>query len=152
MKPKAILLDLDGTVAQKTNRNYYEWHKLDSDDPILPVLNIVRHYPNKIIILTARNEGYPASKKNKARFEGWSDEKIQTIGRKLTTQWVWLHVGDVEKIIMKPAHSFENSAKFKLDEYKKLCDSYDVEAIIDDNEQVCQTFKDKTNIQVIQIK
>lgn len=151
MKPKAILVDLDDTVARKTTRHHYCWHRLDEDEPILPVLSLVRNCPYKIIILTARNEGYPATNKTRAKFPDWTDEEIETIGRKLTTQWVWLHVGDVEKIIMKPAKSFEKSSVFKLDEYRKLCDSYDIEAIIDDNEHVCKAFKEETDIQVIQI-
>jgi predicted kinase len=40
--PKAIIVDIDGTVALRNGRGPFDWHRVGEDDPNLPVCSIVR--------------------------------------------------------------------------------------------------------------
>lgn len=44
IKDKFILCDIDGTIAQMSNRNPYEFHKVDTDLPITPVIEIIKYF------------------------------------------------------------------------------------------------------------
>lgn len=63
MKRKAIIVDIDGTIAEKYFwRNYYEYDKVELDTPIQWVIDIIElfsyYQPSlEIIFLTGRKEG-----------------------------------------------------------------------------------------------
>lgn len=76
-KPRAAIVDLDGTLAEKTNRGWYEYWRADTDDLVIPVhatiwalleTGVVDH----LIFLTGREEsGREAAEKfldEKAKF------------------------------------------------------------------------------------
>jgi replicative superfamily II helicase len=149
---KCIIVDIDSTIAQKVSRHHYEWHRVGEDAPIVEVIDLIKSYPHKIIILTARNEGFPATPKNKAKFNQLSDDEIRMIGRVETERWIATHVGDVERIIMKPCDSFENATLFKQKAYHALVDEgWDVEYIVDDNPDVCNMFQNEEGLLVLRV-
>lgn len=59
MKTRTIIVDLDGTVCTKSDRGWYEFSKVDTDIPIMDIVNLVRqlHIDGyKIVFCTAREE------------------------------------------------------------------------------------------------
>lgn len=54
--PRAIIVDLDGTLAIRKNRGPFEWNKVDQDDINIPVANLVKKYSGKILIMSGRDE------------------------------------------------------------------------------------------------
>lgn len=57
--PKAIIVDIDGTVARNVSRNIYDTSRYYEDAPILEVLTVIRALEaqgSKIIFLTGRDE------------------------------------------------------------------------------------------------
>jgi len=57
-KPKAILLDVDGTAMKMGNRGPFEWHNVLVDTPNTPVIEAVKAFQNagiKIIVMSGRD-------------------------------------------------------------------------------------------------
>lgn len=136
---KTILIDVDGTVATKGDRNYYQWHLLDRDLPKPHIIDMVMNYPcDYKFILTARNEGYPSTPKNLKKFPDITN--VEKIGRELTEAWVLKYMGVVDDIFMKPANCYDNSAVWKSLKVKELEEKgFDISLIVDDNPEVCDT-------------
>lgn len=56
--PKAIIYDIDGTLALMGNRSPFDWDKVDRDDPnhvVIHTLQMYREAGYKIILLTGRD-------------------------------------------------------------------------------------------------
>lgn len=56
--PNALIVDIDGTVALKGDRDIYNWEKVDLDLPNMPIIRIVNWYSSsgcKIIFLSGRD-------------------------------------------------------------------------------------------------
>ena len=43
-KPKAIIVDVDGTIADKGKRNPFQWDKVGCDTPRLEIINMIRAF------------------------------------------------------------------------------------------------------------
>ena len=43
-KPKAIIVDVDGTIANKCDRSPFEWDKVGCDTPRLEIINMIRAF------------------------------------------------------------------------------------------------------------
>lgn len=59
MKNRTIIVDLDGTVCSKTDRGWYDFSKVDRDNPIQPIVDLVKqlHIDGyQIVFCTAREE------------------------------------------------------------------------------------------------
>ncbi len=59
--PRAIIIDLDGTVALKGERSAYDYNRVDEDLPNKPVIKIVENYlsygqGNRVIFLSGRED------------------------------------------------------------------------------------------------
>jgi hypothetical protein len=143
-KKRVIVIDLDDTIAKKVTRHHFDWTRVGEDAPIEYVLRILDAYQDsfpmvKRIILTARNEGYPNPLKQQPELTNY-----KTIGREQTEAWVAEHVGEVDRVIMKPAESFQKSPEFKVEEIQKLLDEgLDIEFIMDDNVAVIEAVKER---------
>jgi len=48
--PTAIIVDIDGTLADSNGRNIYDLSKVEFDLPIMPVVNFVKSVKDKILI------------------------------------------------------------------------------------------------------
>lgn len=53
--PKAILVDIDGTLAKMKNRSPFDWHKVGEDECKVVVKNIVNSYNGKVIVFSGRD-------------------------------------------------------------------------------------------------
>jgi predicted kinase len=56
--PKAIIVDVDGTLAKHTHRSPFEWDKVSTDDPIEHVVDLVKAIQDNyyIICMSGRDE------------------------------------------------------------------------------------------------
>lgn len=54
----AYLVDVDGTLARRDGRGPFEWDKVGTDKPNLPVVNLVRHLGaiHRIVVMSGRDE------------------------------------------------------------------------------------------------
>lgn len=123
---KAILVDLDNTIAMLGDRHFYDWGKVEVDSPISSMIEIVKRYPNKVIILTGRATGH---------------KKGTLYGREATERWIKTHVGDVECVLMRDAGDFRSSVTVKKELLEThVIGKYDIEFAMDDDSAVCEMY------------
>lgn len=133
--PRAILVDLDGTLAHMGDgRGPFEWHKVDQDAPDENVLNIVRtlSLTYNIVFMSGRDASC----------------------RKLTLDWLRVYYKNLPEfeLYMRPENNYEkdNIVKRKLfDEFIK--DKYYVEAVLDDRDQVVQMWREELGLKCLQV-
>jgi predicted secreted acid phosphatase len=139
LKTKAIIVDLDGTLANSGHRVRYvdgsqkkDWDKfnaLSAYDPIhewcLEIVNQFNRAGYKIIFLTARSDSQST--------------------RKITETWLSTHVGpgvDYE-LIMRAGDDFRTDYITKRDLFQQhVMPKYDVLFAIDDKLAVCNMWRD----------
>lgn len=97
--PFAIICDMDNTIAHGHERHVYDYEKVDTDIPDLPIIDLVRGLAKPavyLIILTARED----------------------IGncRLKTTEWVKKHVGlEPNLVLMRSLKDHRHSNEVKKD-------------------------------------
>lgn len=130
-KQKAVIFDIDETVAKKSKeRGYREYDKVSLDTPITPTIAVLRLYFQagyKIIFITSRRE----------------------ICREKTVVWLDKYIGVEYQLFMRQEkHSkkekYTDSELVKLDIYNKFIkDLYDVEAVFEDRQSVIEMWHEQ---------
>lgn len=118
--PKAIIYDIDGTIAEMSNRGPFEWGKVGNDNPRSFVIDMLKNHSRQgyeIIICSGRSD--------ECKYE--------------TEMWLNLHVG---------SHYFVDLHMRKSGDYRKDCvvkeeifwthlsHKYNIEAVVDDRDQM----------------
>lgn len=118
--PKAIICDLDGSIAEISHRSPYDTAKCFADMPVSSVVDIVKMFHrdgHKIIFCSGREDT-------------WYE---------LTKDWLDTHVGIEYELFMRPSGNFTKDALIKETIFNEhIRDKYNVRAVIDDRLQVCQ--------------
>lgn len=116
-KPKAIIVDVDGTVADmKDYRGPFQWDLVDLDDPRPFVIEMVENYHAlgyKVIFLSGRSD----------------------VCRDLTRDWLDRHIGFLswDELYMRKEGDYRKDAEIKEEIFwTELADSYNIVAAIDD--------------------
>lgn len=118
--PKAIIVDIDGTLALMHNRTPFEWHKVAQDLPNTPIINIVKNYPHKIIIVSGRDE----------------------ICKPETIQWLQQHEIPYNHLHMRPANNFDPDTTIKNNIFQfHIKDKFFIDYILDDRTQVVDLWR-----------
>lgn len=124
IKHKAIIVDIDGTVAHRTDRDIYDYQEAinDSSDPvIIEILRSLWEQDYKIIFVSGR-----------------SDECIQ-----VTREWLRLHCPPYIGLYMRQAGDFRQDAIVKKELYETyIKDYYDVLCVFDDRNQVVDMWRE----------
>lgn len=128
-KQKAVIFDIDETVANKSKeRGYREYDKVDLDTPITPTIAVLRLYfqaKYKIIFITSRRE----------------------FCREKTVVWLDKYIGVEYQLFMRQEkqskkEKYTDSELVKLDIYNKsIKDLYDVEAVFEDRQSVIEMWR-----------
>lgn len=139
-KPKAIICDIDGTVAEMNGRGPFDWDKVDTDLPKKDVIEIIKSHKEKggydIIFLTGREGTLDCSTKTLA----WIEEKF---GWKYPDDF-FFHIraeGDHRKDSIIKKEIFED----------KIKDEFDVVAIYDDRDQVISMWRLELGLTAFQV-
>lgn len=142
-KPKYVVVDLDGTVADCTHRLHYiqgehkDWHAFYNacadDKPIDSIIEMVRALNERmfyIVFLTGRSE----------------------VARTLTEEWLIANnMHRYEALIMRPKGDYREDSVVKLEMLKKyLTDNDEVAFILDDRSSVVKAFR-KEGFKVLQV-
>lgn len=115
----AILVDVDGTVAEMCNRSPYDWGKVGGDSPIEEVLEIINllGHSHQIIFMSGRDEAC----------------------RTETSDWLDKHVNlEHDYLLYMRAHGdMRKDSIVKLELFQKhVASSYNVKMVFDDRPQV----------------
>ena len=131
--PKAIICDLDGTLALMKNRGPYEGAKCESDLPNPPVVNLVKTYQklgHKILLLSGRSEQFKPETEN------------------------WLKTYDIsyDGLWMRRAKDNRKDAIVKRELFETHIESdYCIEFVLDDRDQVVDLWRLELKLPCLQV-
>ncbi|MBP6236171.1 MAG: AAA family ATPase [Saprospiraceae bacterium] len=131
--PKAIICDLDGTLALLNGRSPFDASKCDQDLPNIPVVNMVKNYYQlgyKILLVSGREDVYqPQTEKWLAR----------------------LNISYTE-LIMRKAGDYRKDAIIKREIFETFIDGkYFVELVLDDRNQVVDLWRNDLQLPCFQV-
>jgi phosphoglycolate phosphatase-like HAD superfamily hydrolase len=132
-KPRAVVWDLDGTLADDRARAHFveveqgrerDWHSyfdaIDSDPPIaasMEILHAMRAYGARIVFLTGRPD----------------------FTRPKTERWLQANgLGDYDLLVMRPEGERRHAGEFKVDEIRRLRDRYELICAFEDRIDVAE--------------
>ncbi len=122
MKPTAIIVDVDGTLAHMNGRSPYDPSKYHEDTVDEVVRNLVHRYANDhiIIVCSGRDDTY----------------------RDVTAQWLDDNGVDWEHLIMRKGGDRRNDALVKQELYERhIAPNYDVQFVLDDRNRVVNMWR-----------
>lgn len=124
--PHCILVDLDGTVALNlSGRPYYgEGCKegLKTDEPIIPIINLIENYKGKVVFFTGRDESV----------------------KEETKEWINSHINIKDyELIMRPLYDYSDGAVCKAILYKDfIYNRYYVDFVLEDSDKIVKTLRE----------
>lgn len=126
--PRAIICDLDGTLALLGKRSPYDTARATEDLLNLPVANVIEVYANqkafdvRLILISGREERY----------------------RDITEAWLAKHgVANYEALYLRPSGDRRKDYIVKGEVYERdIKDKYDVLFVLEDRDQVVRMWRD----------
>lgn len=130
--PKAVWVDVDGTVARMFGRSPFAWDRVGEDQPIHHVIDIVKALRKdgyKIVVMSGRDE----------------------VCRPQTIEWLNRHGIEFDDIFMRPQGSQTKDSKIKHDLFwDNVAHKYDIRFALDDRQQVVDFTRNVLGIPVLQ--
>lgn len=122
--PRAVLVDVDGTVALRGSRSPYDESLLHEDAPNMPVIEVVRALSDagfRLVFVSGRTQSSLES----------------------TTAWIRMHVRrPIEQLYMREVGDDRRDALIKKDIYEdSIRDHFDILCVIDDRQQVVDSWR-----------
>lgn len=122
-KQKAVIVDIDGTVATRTNRDPYDYSKVLYDAPKPEVIEVVASLwrsGHAIIFVSARDDSC------------YTD----------TFEWLRLHCPPFVKLHMRKTGDIRNDGVVKSEIYEELIKpNWDVLCVLDDRQTVVDMWR-----------
>jgi hypothetical protein len=131
VKPRIILCDVDGTVAdsrrgQPGRRGPYDWHRVGEDEPIQPIVDLVWLFFRlnwEVFFISGRDE----------------------VCRGETLRWLRRHFGHAfpaQALLLRPHGDNRRDSVVKRELYENLIEPYyEVAYVLDDRNQVVQEWR-----------
>lgn len=124
--PRCIIVDIDGTLAYKGDRGWYDWNKVDCDTVVEPVAELVRRYYYDLGYVVMIFSGRDGSCKE------------------MTQQWLWDNEIPYNEFHMRKAGDTRNDSIVKTELFDQHVNGlYSVEFVIDDRLSVIQTWVER---------
>jgi len=121
--PRAVIVDIDGTVADAVNRSPYDYSKVFTDAPkwsVIDVVNEAYNAGNKIIFMSGRPESC----------------------RNNTELWLQQYIGTYHELFMRTTGDHRPDYVIKLELFNKhIRNDYWVQRCIDDRKQVIDMYR-----------
>lgn len=130
---KAIISDIDGTVAKSVNRSSYDYDKVDQDEPNMPIinlLNILNSNGKKIVFFSGRDE----------------------ICREKTVNWLKRYFDFEIELYMRRNNDFRKDNIIKAELYSNyIKNKYFIEFVVDDRDQVVDLWRNELQLTCLQV-
>jgi len=139
--PMCIIIDIDGTLAEKGDRSPYEWEKVGLDKPKKDVIDLVQSI------------GWDDIEKTEVIFFSGRD----SVCRKQTIDWLVKQVGGDEEFIderlfMRPEGDQRKDTVIKKELYENhVLGKYRVRFILDDRDQVVNLWRNELGLTCLQV-
>ncbi|PSK94331.1 putative kinase [Taibaiella chishuiensis] len=131
--PKAILCDLDGTLALLNGRDPYNASGCDADLLNTPVANVLRNYKQfgyQVILVSGREDTY----------------------KEPTLRFLEQHAIVYDQLLMRAAGDGRKDAIIKRELFdREIAGKYYIEFILDDRNQVVQMWRDDLKLPCFQV-
>lgn len=131
--PKAIICDLDGTLALMNGRNPFDASKCDEDEINNPVANVLRNYKKlgyEILLVSGREDRY----------------------KDPTLRFLEKHQIEYDELIMRKTQDSRKDSIIKTEIYNEFIkDKYFVEFVLDDRNQVVDTWRNDLKLPCFQV-
>lgn len=122
--PKAIMCDLDGTLASMVGRSPFDWSRVGEDDVNEFLLEQLKELSKKYVIILASG-----------RDEGQC--------RKITEEWLKRHSVPYTHLYMRPSDDSRRDDIVKEEIYRKNIEGkYNVVVVFDDRNRVVQKWRE----------
>lgn len=132
--PKAIMVDLDGTVALMGDRSPYDYDKVDLDLPNSPVIDIVTKYSltHQIIFMSGREDSCEAK----------------------TREWINYHIvdNDLYHLFMRKSGDKRKDSIVKRELFEQnIQNKYFIQFVLDDRDQVVEMWRNELGLTCLQV-
>jgi len=131
--PKAIICDLDGTLALMNGRNPFDANKCDEDLINEPVANVLKNYKKlgyKILLVSGREDRY----------------------KEPTLRFLTIHGIEYDDLIMRKTKDSRKDSIIKTEIYNDhIKDKYFIEFVLDDRNQVVDTWRKDLKLPCFQV-
>ncbi|MCC9071133.1 AAA family ATPase [Flavobacterium sp. F-65] len=131
--PKAIICDLDGTLALMNGRNPFDASKCDEDLLNEPVANVLRNYKKldyKILLVSGREDRY----------------------KEPTLRFLEKHAIEFDELMMRKSQDNRKDSIIKTEIYNDFIkDKYFVEFALDDRNQVVDMWRNDLKLPCFQV-
>ena len=116
---KAVIFDIDGTLAEKGDRSPYDWSKVGEDKPIQPIIDLLHLFQKdgyKIIVFSGRD----------------------SVCMRETE--LWLEKNEIFQDLLFMRTERDNSPDYMVKEnfYGMVKGDFDIRYVVDDRLQVCK--------------
>lgn len=130
--PRAIICDLDGTLALLNNRSWTEEHLCETDDVNESIKHILEAFKNTHYILLT------SGRKDTCKEE--------------TERWLKKHNIGYRSLFMRKADDNRRDSIVKYEMYEQhIKDKYYVEFVLDDRDQVVDMWRNKAGLTCLQV-
>lgn len=124
-KRTAIIVDVDGTIAEMNGRGPFDWHRVGEDKPrqeIIDMVNAMNYYHGHVMIVVS----------------GRSDECRQE-----TLDWMDQHDVNYAYLHMRKAGDYRKDSEVKEEIFwEHIADNYNVVAVVDDRPMMLRRWYD----------
>lgn len=131
--PKAIICDLDGTLALMNGRNPFDASSCDNDLIHHPVANLLRNYKTlgyKILLVSGREDLY----------------------KEPTLRFLEKHAIAFDDLLMRKAKDYRKDSIIKTEIYENFIKgNYFIEFVLDDRNQVVDTWRRELKLPCFQV-
>lgn len=129
---KAIIVDIDGTLAKMNGRGPFDWHRVGEDkvNPAVQLLVGLASYYCNVIIFSGRD----------------------SCCREATIEWLKSHKIPHENLYMRPEGNFEKDCIIKRRLYDEhIVGKYDIQFVVDDRDQVVEMWRKDLGLTCFQV-
>jgi predicted kinase len=128
--PPAVIIDIDGTLADMGDRKPFDWEQVGEDKLNFPVWDLLESTDNEIILLSGRD----------------------SICRAETIKWLNEHSVVYDKLYMRAENDNRKDTIIKKELFDiHVRDNYNVVAVVDDRPSVCRMWRDEVGLFVFQV-
>lgn len=118
---RAIICDIDGTLAHMSERRPYDWHRVGEDTIDQVVIDLLRRFDDKeVILVSGRDE----------------------VCRRETVDWLKENRVPFHHLYMRPEGDNRKDVEVKQEIYDNyIKDTFNVELVLDDRNQVVKMWR-----------
>lgn len=132
-KKRAIIVDVDGTICLHGERGPFEWEKISTDSPNLPIVKVV-----KSLIQFGYVPVYVSGREEFLREE--------------TEKWLLKYLGECDHLFLRPNGDYRSDIALKKELYRtRIQDHFEVLLVLDDRNKIVDMWRNDLGLTCLQV-